>query len=409
MIRLFQQNETGNGHAPRAESTREPLGKPPGGYTARDTARRLRWVARHFHRDLEGMPLPEPEELQGIIENHVGFVPVPMSLASPLLIDGTHARGEFAVPLCTVEGTLTLSMTRGMLAMAMGGGCRTTHLKQELSRSPYFVMPDTHRIAPFARWVADHFHEIREAAEATTRHGKLLRIDPVPLQNWVILDFVYDTGNAAGQNMVTLATEAACRLISERTGHAHVVESGYNSDKKASRRSLMEGRGHSVIAEAVLPPNVLSFLGITARAAEEFQGVAETAAQAIGMLGTNLHLANALTAIYLATGQDAACAAENAIGFSKVTATEDGGLHARVTLPCLTVGAVGGGTRLPAQRRNLELLGCHEGPFAARKLAEIVAGSALALEISLLAALVSGDFAQAHRRYGRHPNGTPNP
>jgi hydroxymethylglutaryl-CoA reductase (NADPH) len=392
--------EVAPGTAP-TPAAREPMGKPPGGYAARDTERRRRWAERHLGQRLEDPGPPEPESLRGIIEQHVGYVPVPMALAAPLLIEGTYARGEFAVPLCTVEGTLTVSMTRGMLAMARGGGCRAVHRKQELARSPYFRLPGPDAAGPFVAWVAAHFEAIRRAAEATTRHGRLLRIDPVPMEGWVVLDFVYDTGNAAGQNMVTLATEAACRLIARETGYPHGIESGYNSDKKASRRNLDQGRAHAVVAEATLPPEVLATLGITAAQALAFQEVATASARAIGMLGTNLHLANALAAIYLATGQDVACVAENCVGYSHVEPAADGGLHARVTLPSLTVGTVGGGTRLPAQRRNLGLLGCLEGPHAARKLAEIVAGSVLALEISLLAALVSNQFAAAHRKYGR--------
>lgn len=401
--RMPDESITPAGVAP--ERSAEPLGKPPGGYTARDTSRRQRWAERHLGQRLEGMPLPEPEELRGIIEQHVGYVPVPMSLASPLHLKGTYAQGEFAVPLCTVEGTLTVSMTRGMLAMAMGGGCRTIHVKQELSRSPYFRLPSLEAVGPFLSWVSAHLDPIRRAAESTTRYGRLLRIDPIPMQGWVILDFVYDTGNAAGQNMVTLATEAACRYIERQTGYTHGIESGYNSDKKPSMRNLLQGRGHAVIAEATLPANVLEFLGCTAEQAIAFQEVATTSAQTIGMLGTNLHLANALTAVYLATGQDTACVAENCVGYSAVSPAPEGGLHARVTLPSLTLGTVGGGTRLPSQRRNLSLLGCLEGRHASRKLAEIVAGCALALEISLLGALVSNQFAAAHKKYGR-PGGS---
>ena len=303
--------------------------------------------------------------------------------------------GEFIVPLCTLEGTLTLSMNRGLLAVAMAGGCRTVHLQQELSRSPAFVLPSIAEIRPFLDWVRSHTDLIMAAAEATTRHGKLLRVDPMPIQNWVVLDFVYDTGNAAGQNMVTLATEAACQLIRKRTGFSYFLESGFNSDKKPSRRNLMSGRGHSVIVEFSLPDHVLDFLGVSARSVLEFQRLAVTACQAIGMLGHNLHLANALTAMYLATGQDTACVAENAVGFSEAICqpgTE--GMTFRVTLPSLTVGTVGGGTRLPVQRRNLALLGCDEGRYASRKLAEIIAAAAAALELSLMAAVVSGTFAQ---------------
>jgi hydroxymethylglutaryl-CoA reductase (NADPH) len=376
------------------------LGKPPGGYGAVDQARRRRWVERQTGRSLEDLPPPDPEDLEGILENSVGFVPMPMGVAAPLVVEGTYARGEFVVPLCTIEGTLALSMTRGMLAMAMGGGCRTVHLRQELTRSPAFRVGSIAEIPSFLDWVREHLDCLRAAAEGTSRYARLLRIDPFPIQDWVILDFAYDTGNAAGQNMVTLSTDAACRVIREATGFPFVIESGFNSDKKPSHRSLMAGRGHSVVVECALPDRVLAFLGVTRQAVLEFQSLALTTAQAAGLLGNNLHLANALTAIYLATGQDAACAAENALAFNTVSEAEDG-LMARMTLPTLTVGTVGGGTRLPAQRRNLELLGCGEGPHSARKLAEIIAASAAALEISLMASLVSGDFAHAHRRYGR--------
>ena len=384
-----------------ASKTRIP-GKPPGGYRSIDTVRRGRWVERVTGHSLVNFPEPSPEDLQGIIENHVSYVPMPMSIAAPLVIRGDYAVGEFVVPLCTLEGTLTLSMNRGFLAIAMAGGCRTVHLKQELSRSPAFVMPSVVEIGPFLDWVRCHDEPIRTAAESTTRHGRLLRVDPIVLQNWVILDFVYDTGNAAGQNMVTLATEAACQYIQTQTGHPYYLESGFNSDKKASRRSLMLGRGHSVVVEFTLPDQVLDFLGVTRATILDFQRLAVTSGQAIGMLGHNLHLSNALTSLYLATGQDTACVAENAIGFSEAAvATEVDGLTFRVSLPSLTVGTVGGGTRLPAQRRSLELLGCDEGLHAARKLAEIIAASAAALELSLMAAVVSGTFAQAHRKYGR--------
>ncbi len=181
-------------------------GKPPGGYRFEDTDRCRRWVERVTGHSLVNVPGAAPEDLQGIIENHVGYVPMPMSIAAPLVLEGDYAVGEFVVPQGTLEGTLTLSMNRGLLAMAMAGGCRTVHLKQELSRSPAFVMPSIAEIKPFLDWVRRHEEPIRTAAESTTRHGRLLRVDPIVMQNWVVLDFVYDTGNAAGQNMVTLAT-----------------------------------------------------------------------------------------------------------------------------------------------------------------------------------------------------------
>jgi len=380
----------------KERSQREVPGKPPEGFEPKDTERRLRWVEQLTGHDLKGVPLPRVDEIQGIIENHVGFMPLPMSIAAPLVIHGDYARGELIVPLCTLEGTLTLALNRGLLAMAMAGGCRTIHLKQELSRSPAFCLPTITEIGSFLDWINDHADSILVTAESTTRHGRLLRVDPTPIQQWVVLDFVYDTGNAAGQNMVTLATEAACRYIQQETGFHYYLESGFNSDKKPSRRNLMNGRGHSVTVEYSLSGQILDSLGVRQEAVLEFQQLAMTSSQAIGMLGNNLHLANGLTALYLATGQDAACVAENAVAFSQASPDGGDGLLIRMTLPSLTVGTVGGGTQLPAQRRNLELLGCGSGSHDSRKLAEIFAACAAALELASLVAVVSGKIAEGH-------------
>jgi hydroxymethylglutaryl-CoA reductase (NADPH) len=374
------------------------MGKPPGGFEAKDTERRVQWVRQCTGHDLKGLPLPRPGDLQGIIENHVGFLPIPMSIVAPLRIHGDYARGDFVVPLCTLEGSLTQSISRGVQAIAMTGGCRTIHLRQELSRSPAFCLPTVTEIESFLDWISDHADSILGAAESTTRHGRLLRVDPSAIQQWVVLDFVYDTGNAAGQNMVTLATEAACQYIQQETGFHYYLESGYSSDKKPSRRGLMSGRGHSVTVEFSLDGNVLDFLGVRAEAVLDFQQLVMTSSQAIGMLGNNLLLSSALTALYLATGQNTACVAENSMAFSQAAPDGGGGLQFRMTLPSLTVGTVGGGTRLPAQRRNLELLGCGTRLHDSRKLAEIIAASAAALELSLLASVVSGTFAPAQRK-----------
>jgi hydroxymethylglutaryl-CoA reductase (NADPH) len=201
--------------------------------------------------------------------------------------------------------------------------------------------------------------------------------------------------------MVTIATEVACKLIQEATGHRYYLESGYNSDKKPSRRNFADGRGHAAVMEVTLPKHVLEYMGVTAQAVMEFQQMAQVTSHAMGGLGTNLHAANGLTALYLAFGQDTACVAENAVAMSQAIPAENDGLTCRVTFPSLTIGTVGGGTRLPAQRRNLEMVGCTDEPFASRKLAEIIVAASAALEFSLLAAVVSGTFAQAHATYGR--------
>jgi hydroxymethylglutaryl-CoA reductase (NADPH) len=382
--------------APTDRSQPEIPAQPPGGFGPRDTEHRLRWVEQSTGKSLKGMPLPRTEDLQGVVENHVGFMGLPVAIAAPLIIQGDYARGEFVVPLATLEAGLIEAMNRGFQAISMAGGCRTVHLKQELSRSPAFSLPTITEIESFLEWINDHADSILSAAESTTRHGRLLRVDPTPIGRWVVLDFVYDTGNEAGQSLVTRATEAACRHIQQETGFHYYPESGFNGDRKPSRRSLMGGRGHSVIVEFSLESKVLDFLDVSCEAVLDYQRLLTTSAQAIGMLGNSLALSNGLAALYLATGQDLACVAENAIAHSQASPDGGGGIQFRMTLPSLTVGTVGGGAGLPGQRRHLELLGCGGRPHDSRKFAEIIAASVAALELSVLAGVVSGASVQTH-------------
>ena len=373
----------------------------PKGYANEDTDKRLDWLSDKIGFNYDTDLSTTPEDLKGIIENHIGFMKIPMAVAGPLKIEGKYANGEYYVPICTLEGTLALSMTRGMIATHRCDGIRVSHIKQELSRAPVFTFDNLNKSADFMSWIDKNFKEIKSVAESTTNHGKLLRIDQYPIQNYVILDFILDTGNAAGQNMVTLAAKTSCDYIKEKTGAEFFFESGFNSDKKASARNMIMGRGHSVIAETTISNSVIrSILDVDISNLKKYQEIGPTTTRLAGTEGCHLHISNALTAIYLATGQDTACVAENSIGHYQIEPQEND-VKFRLTLPSMTIGTVGGGTRLSPQQQNLKLLGCDTGDTAARKLAEIICASALALEISLFSALASHTFTRAHMKYGR--------
>ena len=373
----------------------------PKGYASKDTDKRLDWLSEKIGFDYDSDLSITPEDLKGIIENHIGFMKIPMAVAGPLKIDGKYAKGEYYVPICTLEGTLAISMTRGMIATHRCDGIRVSHIKQELSRAPVFTFDNLNKSADFMSWIDENFSEIKSIAESTTNYGKLLRIDQYPIQNYVILDFILDTGNAAGQNMVTLAAKRSCDYIKEKTGAQFFLESGFNSDKKASARNMIMGRGHSVIAETTISNSVIrSILDVDIANLKKYQEIGPTTTRLAGTEGCHLHISNALTAIYLATGQDTACVAENSIGHYQIEPQEND-VKFRLTLPSMTIGTVGGGTRLSPQQQNLKLLGCDTGDTAARKLAEIICASALALEISLFSALASHTFTRAHMKYGR--------
>ena len=378
---------------------------PPRGYKKEDTEKRKKWLEEKTGFHINEVGPDDPTELRGDIENHVGFMHLPMAVTGPLLIDGTYANGEFYVPLCTLEGTLTMSMTRGLFLTHLSGGIKTRHIKQEMSRSPIFIFNDIDKCKPFLEWVDENFESIKNEAQSTTKHGKLLRIDKYPSQNSVILDFIFSTGEAAGQNMVTIATYNACKYIKENykcdSGFRYFIESNFNGDKNPAYKSLLLGRCHYVVGSALIEGKYLRRV-LRVNAKEYFDGWRQSTrgSQEAGIFGMNMHVANALTAIYLATGQDVASVVENSGGIVSYEVRNNEDLYATITMPSITVGTVGGGTRLKQARKNLELLGC-TGKDSSKKLAEIVCACALALELSLGGAIVTDEFASAHARYGR--------
>ena len=373
----------------------------PRGYLPEDSDRRLEWLKDKHNFELKDLPGNEPEELKGIIENHIGFMKIPMAIAGPAVIDGQYAKGEFPIPLCTIEGSLAASMNRGLYASSLCGGMKVKHFRQELSRSPIFIFDDLKKSIEFQGWITEHNEEIIKAAQSTTKYGKVLRIDQHAIQNYVLLDFILDTGNAAGQNMVTLATNVACEYIRKETGHKFFLDSNLASDKKASSRNMILGRGHGVIAETHISKSVMSrVLNVDPDFVIENWTYFPIVSAMAGTLGNAIHASNALTAIYLATGQDTACVAEISVVHFTVEKVDDG-ITWRLTLPSMTVGTVGGGTRLNQQQQNLKLLGCDSGEHSSRKLAEIIAAAALGLEISLGSAIMSHTWTSAHMKYGR--------
>ena len=384
-----------------SENNNEKRNRIPRGYLPEDSEKRINWLKNEHGFNLQDLPANNPEDLKGVIENHVGYMQIPMAIVGPALIDGKYAKGKFPIPICTIEGTLAASMNRGLYASALCGGVKVKHFRQELSRSPIFIFDDLVKSEDFQTWVNEHIEEIIKAAQSTTKYGKVLRIDQYAIQNYVLLDFILDTGNAAGQNMATLATNVACEYIKQETGCDFFLDSNLASDKKASSRNMILGRGHGVIAETHISKSVMArVLNVDPDFLIKNWTYFPIVSAMAGTLGNAIHASNALTAIYLATGQDTACVAENSVGHFTIEKVDDG-LTWRLTLPSLTVGTVGGGTRLNQQQQNLQLLGCDSSKYSSRKLAEIITAAALGLEISLGSAIMSHTWTSAHMKYGR--------
>ena len=386
--------------------------KVPGGSSVSDLALERRWALLNASAETRQALLAPgtPAELhryQNNIENCIGTVKLPVGLAGPLRMRGMFASGDFYVPLATTEAALVASYSRGAQVITEAGGCVSILLHEGMRRTPGFAFKTVKDAGLFAIWCIDQRQHLGDAAASTTRHGELIDLGIAIEGNHVYLILDYTTGDASGQNMVTIATQAICEHIVSNTPitpEFFCVEANLAGDKKATAHSFVTVRGKKVTAEVTLPAALVKArLNATPELMEKYWRISSLGAVQSGSIGMQGHFANALTALYVACGQDPACVAESSVGITRFELTESGALYAAVTLPSIVVGTVGGATGLPTQRACLEILGM-AGEGKSRGLAELCGALALAGEISIAAALCSGDFTRAHNKRARGRN-----
>lgn len=338
------------------------------------------------------------------IEYGIGTIKVPVGLAGPLRINGIHAKGDYMVPLATTEAALVASYHRGATLITKAGGATSVIIEEAVSRSPGFAFNTILEAGTFISWITQQYQKFVELASATTRHGKLIDMKIQMEGNHVYVILEYTTGDASGQNMVTIATNAIYQYINQNSVvpiKFSFLEANFSGDKKASAMSFLSVRGKKVTAEVNLSKDLIkSVLSTTPERMMNYWSMSALGGVMSGTMGVQGHYANGLAALYIATGQDAACVAESAVGITRFDINEDGGLYASVTLPNIMVGSVGGGTELSSQRACLEMLGL-AGNGKARALAEVVGGICLAGELSIIGALCANHFANAHQQLAR--------
>jgi hydroxymethylglutaryl-CoA reductase (NADPH) len=368
-------------------------------------------LRRRFVRDRTGVALEhvphysfDPAIAGGNVEQFLGVSQVPIGLAGPLLVDGEHAQGEFYVPMATAEGTLVASYNRGMRLLYEAGGVKTTIMADRMQRAPVFIMPSAREARAFCGWLDEHFDEIKAAAETTTRSGKLSEIERYTAARHVYTRFNYTTGDAAGQNMTGKATQEACRWILGQFPDIehYFLEGAFATDKKSSQVNMLRTRGKRVIAEAVIPNALIErIMHTTSAMLFRARQVNNLGGFMSGVNNNGSHSANGITALFIATGQDAANVAESSAAYAYAELRENGDYYYSLTIPALIVATYGGGTSLATQRECLEILGCY-GKGKVRKLAEIVAATVLCGELSLGSAVVAEEWVQAHDLFGRN-------
>ncbi|MEE3419102.1 MAG: hydroxymethylglutaryl-CoA reductase (NADPH) [Methanosphaera sp.] len=338
------------------------------------------------------------------IENQIGTIQVPVGVVGPVKINTENDEViETYAPMATTEGALLASVNRGCSVIRRSNGCSVAILKNQMTRAPVIKTKNVHEANKIKTWIEEHFNEIKEVAESTTNHGKLIKIDPIVIVGrFVYPRFVYETGDSMGMNMVTIATQEAMNFIeNENDIHLIALSSNFCVDKKPSALNMIEGRGKSIVAEVTVPKEVVEkTLKTTPEAVVEVNYAKNLIGSAIaGSYGYNAHFANMVAAIFLACGQDPAHVVEGSIG---ITSAEnvDGDLYFSVTIPDLPVATVGGGTRLETATESLNIMNV-KGSGNVNKFASIVASLVLAGELSLAGALAAGHLARAHKELGR--------
>ena len=351
---------------------------------------------RQHHKDTS--------KLTGSIENFIGYTQIPTGIAGPIKVNGSAASGLFHVPLATTEGALVASYHRGAKATKLSGGINVACVDEGVQRCPLFGFTYLHEALVFSDWIKEVQDNFPLLAAAYTKHGKLKKTSFNMEGNQVIVTFEYTTGDAAGQNMVTICTDAICKYIINNCPvkpQYWYIESNYAGDKKATAIALNGVRGKKVIAECVISKEILkSILKTSAAAVAHYWKASTIAVMQSGSIGAQGHFANGLAALFLATGQDVACVSEAAVGITRMEVRNQNDLYVSITAPNLIVGTVGGGTKFATQNECLKLMGC-AGAGKAKKFAEICGALLLCGEISIAAAIAEGHFTSAHQNLGR--------
>ncbi|KAF1978905.1 3-hydroxy-3-methylglutaryl-coenzyme A reductase [Bimuria novae-zelandiae CBS 107.79] len=353
-------------------------------------------------------------------ENVIGYLPLPLGVAGPIMVDGQN----YFLPMATTEGVLVASTSRGSKAINAGGGVTTVVTADGMTRGPCIGFDSLARAGAAKLWLDSEEGQktMKNAFNSTSRFARLQSMKTAIAGTNLYVRFKTTTGDAMGMNMISKGVEHALTVMANDCGFDDMrvitVSGNYCTDKKAAAINWIDGRGKSVVAEAVIPGRIVKSVLkcevedlVQMNISKNYIGSAM--AGALG--GFNAHAANIVAAIYLATGQDPAQVVESSNCIT-IMNNVHGNLQISVSMPSIEVGTIGGGTILEPQSAMLDLLGVRGAhPTSpgdnARQLARVIAAGVLAGELSLNAALCAGHLVKAHMAHNRSnvPSRAPTP
>ncbi|KAG2706282.1 hypothetical protein I3760_05G096800 [Carya illinoinensis] len=382
-------------------------------FSRRTLAKSLAALQRMTGKSLAGLPL-ENFDYESILgqccEMPIGYVQIPVGIAGPLFLDGR----EYMVPMATTEGCLVASTNRGCKAINLSGGASSVLLRDGMTRAPVVRFATAQRAAQLKFFLEDpeNYETLSMVFNRSSRFGRLQSIKCAIAGKNLYMRFSCSTGDAMGMNMISKGVQNVLDFLQNDFPDMDVIgiSGNFCSDKKPAAVNWIEGRGKSVVCEAIISGDVVrTVLKTNVEALVELNMLKNLAGSAMaGALGGfNAHASNIVSAVYIATGQDPAQNVESSHCITMFEAVNDGkDLHVSVTMPSIEVGTVGGGTQLASQSACLNLLGVkganrEAAGSNARLLATIVAGSVLAGELSLMSALAAGQLVRSHMKYNR--------
>lgn len=333
-------------------------------------------------------------------ENLIGATTLPLGVAGPLAIKHSYNIKHYYIPLATTEGALVASVNRGCKAITLSGGANVSVHRIGTTRGPVFYTGGLKNGEFFYRWMQKNEKNLAGEAEKTSSHLKFKKYDIKTVADYAFVRFYYDTQDAMGMNMATIATQKIVDYIEKETKIKCLSMAGnFDIDKKAAWMNFINNRGFKGWAEVILRKKIIKEV-LKSNASAIFDvwlAKCMIGSAMSGSMGFNAHFANVASAFFAATGQDLSHIVEASLGVTVVKPLDSGDLYFSVYLPAIMIGTVGGGTKLKIKQEALSLIGVRKS----EELARVFIGAVLAGEISLLSSLEEGSLAKAHERLGR--------
>ena len=346
------------------------------------------------------------ERYEHNIENYVGTLRLPVGVIGPLRVNGIFAKGDYYVPLATTRGGAGGELWARGAADLVGGRMHDGHAgRGRASLAGVCVCVDDRGGAVRRLGVREFRHAEGGGGDDDAAWQAGGAVSPHVEGDHVYLVCSYTTGDAAGQNMVTIATEAVCEAIEEQSPVKPLywfVEANFSGDKKASAMSFVGVRGRKVTASVELP-------------GEEIREAAAYDAAADG--GVLAHVGAGRRDVGLDRRAGALCqragGAVSGDGTGRgVRGGERGGRDAHRAARGRQAVRVGDAAEHHRRARWAAARGCRrraaglnilglKGAGNARAFGEVCAAVCLAGELSIIGALCAHEFASAHKNLAR--------